>query len=141
VIVPLLHILLLGLSNDALSHFWDWLEECIEPLTPKEMQARNTALLAEIAVEEKEEEFKSLKHVLSTIDQDQLAINRLLKQRGLETEVRSQHLSCKASIQAGQVEARKKRDGCDIQLNKQRKSIPENCFCKRDISTEEMRTR
>jgi hypothetical protein len=37
-----------------------------------------------------------------------MAINRLLKQRGLETEVRKQHLSRKASIQAEQVEARKK---------------------------------
>jgi hypothetical protein len=34
------------------------LEEHIESLTPKEIQARNMALLAEIAVEEKEEEFK-----------------------------------------------------------------------------------
>jgi hypothetical protein len=49
------------------------------------------------------------------------AINRLLKQRGLETEVRKQHLSRKASIQAEQVEARKKRDDCDTQL-KQRKA-------------------
>jgi hypothetical protein len=40
----------------------------------------------------------------------------LLKQRGLETEVRKQHLSRKASIQAKLVEARGKRDDCDIQL-------------------------
>ena len=32
VILPLLHILL-GLSNDALAHYWDWLEERVEPLT------------------------------------------------------------------------------------------------------------
>ena len=77
-------------------------------MTTEEIQARNMALLAEIAVEEKEEEFKGRKEVLSTIVLERMAINRLLKQRGLETEVRKQHLSRKASIQAEQVEARKK---------------------------------
>jgi hypothetical protein len=95
-IVPLLHILF-GLSNDALSHFLDWFKERVEPLTTEEIQARNMALLAEIAVEEKEEEFKGWKEVLSTIVLEQMAINRLLKQRGLETEVRKQHPSRKAS--------------------------------------------
>jgi hypothetical protein len=80
------------LSNDALSHFWDWFEERVEPLTPEEIQARNMALLAEIAVEEKEEEFKGQKEVLSTITQEQMAINPFLKKRGLETEVRKQHI-------------------------------------------------
>jgi hypothetical protein len=89
----------------------------MEPLTPKEIQGRNmTLLLAEIAVEEKEEEFKTVKDVLLTILQEQMTINQLLKQRGLETEVRKQHLSRKASIQAKLVEARRKRDDCDIQL-------------------------
>jgi hypothetical protein len=134
VIVPLLHILL-GLSNDALSHFWDWFEEHVEPLTTEEIQARNMALLAEIAVEEKEEEFKGRKEVLSTIVLEQMAINWLLKQRGLETEVRKQHLSRKASIQAEQVEARKKRDDCDIQL-KQRKASQKTASAK---ETEQVR--
>jgi hypothetical protein len=58
-----------------------------------------------------------------------MAINRLLKQRGLETEVRKQHLSRKASIQAEQVEARKKRDDCDIQL-KQRKASQKTASAK-----------
>jgi hypothetical protein len=128
VTVPLLHIIL-GLSNDALSHFGDWFEEPVVPLTPKEIQARNMALLAEIAVEEKEEEFKSLKDVLSTIIRERMAINQLLKQRGLETEVRKQHLSHKASIQVAQVEARKKRDDCDIQL-KQRKASQKTASAK-----------
>jgi hypothetical protein len=104
VIVPLLHILL-GLLNDALLHFWDWFKEHAEPLTTEEIQAINMALLAEIAVDEKEEEFKGQKQVLSTMVLEQMTINRLLKQRGLETEVRKQHLSCIASIQAEQVEA------------------------------------
>jgi hypothetical protein len=44
----------------------------MEPLTPKEIQGRNmTLLLAEIAVEEKEEEFKTVKDVLLTILQAQ----------------------------------------------------------------------
>jgi hypothetical protein len=91
-------------------------------LTTEEIQARNMALLAEIAVEKKEDEFKGRKEVLSTIVLEQMAINRLLKQRGLETEVRKQHLRRKARIQAKQVETRKKRDDCDIQL-KQRTEI------------------
>jgi hypothetical protein len=108
VIVPLLHILL-SLSNDVLSHFWDSFEERVEPLTPEEIQARNMALLAEIAVEEKEDKLKGRKEVLLAIVQERMAVNHLLKQRGLETEVRKQHLSRKASIQAKQVEARKKK--------------------------------
>jgi hypothetical protein len=90
-------------------------------LTPEEIQARNMALLAEIAVKEKEDKIKGWKEVLSAIVQEQMAINQLLKQRGLETEVRKQHLSRKASIQAKQAEAQKKGDDCDIQL-KQRKA-------------------
>jgi hypothetical protein len=54
VILPLLHILL-GLSNDVLAHFWDWLEERVEPLTLEETQAWNMTLLAEIAIEEKDD--------------------------------------------------------------------------------------
>jgi hypothetical protein len=83
VIVPLIHILL-GLLNDALSHFWDWFEESDKPLTTEEIQARNMALLAEIAVEEKEEEFKGRKEVLSTIVLEQMAI------RGKEAASESQ---------------------------------------------------
>jgi hypothetical protein len=49
VILPLLHILL-GLSNDALTHFWHSLEERVQPLNPEEMYARNMALLTEIAI-------------------------------------------------------------------------------------------
>jgi hypothetical protein len=58
-----------------------------------------------------------------------MAINRLLKQRGLESGVRKQHLSRKASIQAEQLEARKKRDDCDIQL-KQRKASQKTASAK-----------
>jgi hypothetical protein len=43
------------------------LEECIESLTPEEIQARNMALLTEITVEEKDDEHKSLKDALSMI--------------------------------------------------------------------------
>jgi hypothetical protein len=100
VIVPLLHILL-GLSNDALSHFWDWFEERVEPLISEEVQARNMALLAEIAVDEKEDGFKGRKEVLSPIVQEQMASNQFL----FETEVRKQHSSQKESIIVKQVEA------------------------------------
>ena len=78
-------------------------------------------LLAEIAIEEKDDEFQSLKDVLSAIIQERMDINRLLKQRGLEMEVRTQLSTRKASIQAQELEARKNRDDCDIQL-KQRKA-------------------
>jgi hypothetical protein len=115
IIVPLLHILL-GLSNDALSHFWDWLEERVEPLTADEIQARNMTLLAEIAIEEKYEELKTLKEILTTIVQERIDINSSLKQRGLETDVRNQLRTRKASILSEEVEARKNRDECDIQL-------------------------
>ncbi len=96
-----------GLSNDLLSHYWDWLEERVEPLTGEETQARNMSILAEIAVEEKDDELMSHNDVLSGIVQDQIDINLLLRQRGLETKVRRQLLICKATIQSQEVEARK----------------------------------
>ena len=64
-------------------------------------------LLAEIAVEEKDKEVKSRKDVLSSIVQERMNVNRSLKQRGLEMEVKNQLLTHKASIQVQEVEARK----------------------------------
>jgi hypothetical protein len=113
IILPLLHILL-GLSNDALAHFWDWLEERVEPLTVEETQARNMTLLAEIAVEEKDDELQSLKDALLAIIQDRMDVNKLLRQRGLQMEVRAGLTNRKAGIQAEELDTRKLRDACDM---------------------------
>jgi hypothetical protein len=67
--------LLLGLSNDLLSHFRDWLEKWVEPLRPEETEARNMTLLAEIATEEAEEQLEQMKDALSRV---------IEKKKGLE---------------------------------------------------------
>ena len=90
--------------------------ERVEPLTADEIQARNMTLLAEIAVEEKDEEHKTMKEILMSIVQERIVINRSLKERGLETDIRNQLRTRKASILAEEVEARKNRDDCEIQL-------------------------
>jgi hypothetical protein len=75
VMLPRLH-LLLGLSNDLLSHFRDWLEERVEPLTPEETEARNMTLLAEIATEELEEQLKQMKDALSRVIEKRKDLNK-----------------------------------------------------------------
>jgi hypothetical protein len=51
VVIPLLHELL-GLGNDVMNMFRDWIDERMEPLTIEEMEARNMAIMAEISFEE-----------------------------------------------------------------------------------------
>jgi hypothetical protein len=85
IVLPRLH-LLLGLSNDSLSHFRNWLEERVEPLTPEETEARNMTLLAEIAIEEAEEQLEQMKDALSWEIEKRKDLNKEMRQRGLGRE-------------------------------------------------------
>lgn len=51
ILIPLLH-LVLGLGNDVMNFFRDFIEERIEPLLPEEEEARSMAIAAEIVYED-----------------------------------------------------------------------------------------
>ena len=51
ILVPILHILL-GLGNDVLAKFWDWVDERMEIKSDDLIQARNCHIMAEIALDE-----------------------------------------------------------------------------------------
>ena len=58
IVIPLLHITL-GLANNILNRFLDWLDETIEPLTLEEKEARTMTMLAEIAVKDATESLQN----------------------------------------------------------------------------------
>ena len=64
ILVPILHILL-GLGNDTLSKFWDWVDERVEKKSNELIQARNFHILADIAVDECKENVEAISNYLS----------------------------------------------------------------------------
>jgi hypothetical protein len=122
VLVPLLHILL-GLGNDLLDNFWSsWFDERVEVLKPDESEARHMALLAEIAVEEYEEKFESLKGEVNALVTERIQLNSTLNENGLEAEVVG-HLNEQKNIVLQTIEHKtRERDSVKIELTKRRSS-------------------
>jgi hypothetical protein len=83
VIVPILH-LLLGLRNDVLDSFWEWVDVCAEKLTLEEVEARQMTMLAELTLDEEVDKLKDGKIALEfLVVLERKSINDNLKTRGL----------------------------------------------------------
>ena len=78
IIIPVLHMML-GLANDILANFWDWVDERVEVLTTYEIEAQNMVLLAQIAVEDNNKVVVDAKNVIEDISLRRIDINEELK--------------------------------------------------------------
>ena len=78
IIIPVLHMML-GLANDILANFWDWVDKRVEVLTTDEIEARNMALLAEIAVDDNYKVVVDTTDMIKYISLRRLDINEELK--------------------------------------------------------------
>ena len=82
VIVPILH-LLLGLGNDILDSFWEWVDVHAEKLTLEEVEARQMTMLAELILDKEVDKLKDAKIDLEFLVVERKIINDSLKTRGL----------------------------------------------------------
>ena len=61
---------LIGLGNDLVNNFFKWIDFRVEQSTPNEIEARNMALLAAIAVDDTEEQLEQAKSDLAHVVAD-----------------------------------------------------------------------
>jgi hypothetical protein len=78
---------LLGLGNDLMNSFCDWIDERVDPLLPNELEARTMALMTEVAHKDMFEELEEMEIDLALNVAERMQINsELRKSRGLSTE-------------------------------------------------------
>ena len=77
-LLPLLHILL-GMGNNVMNRFFDWVEERVEPLTTDEIEARSMSLITEITSEESRDEFNTLRDKVVDMINERKKINEEIK--------------------------------------------------------------
>jgi hypothetical protein len=82
VIVPILH-LLLGLGNNILDSFWEWVDVRAEKLTLEEVEARQMTMLAELTLNEEVDNLKDAKIDLEFLVLKRKSISDELRTRGL----------------------------------------------------------
>jgi hypothetical protein len=75
--------LLIGLGNDILDNFWEWVDERVEKLTPEEIEARNMSMLAEITLDNENEKLTDATIDLEFLVLERQRLNDELKPRGL----------------------------------------------------------
>jgi hypothetical protein len=115
---PKLH-LLLGLGNNMVDKFMEWIEERMEPLTPEETEARNIALMSQLAFEEAEDSYE-------TISSD-LQLMTIIRQE-LNKEVREARGEEKNNLKQQKVEV-------DAQVDKMRAEKKEKETIMKDMKT------
>jgi hypothetical protein len=108
VIVPILH-LLLGLGNDVLDAFWEWVAVHTEKLTPEKVEARQITMLAEITLDKKVDEEKDAKIDLEFLVLKHKSIHDNLKMRGLAPVNRAALTTDKTTIVAKEKRLQSKR--------------------------------
>jgi hypothetical protein len=82
VLIPMLY-LLLGLGNNILDNFWEWVDERVEKLTPEEIEARNMSMLAKITLDDENEILTDATIDLEFLVLERQRLNDELKPRGL----------------------------------------------------------
>jgi hypothetical protein len=82
VLIPMLY-LLLGLGNNILDNFWEWVDERVEKLTPEEIEARNMSMLAKITLDDENENLTDATIDLEFLVLERQRLNDELKPRGL----------------------------------------------------------
>ena len=85
ILVPILHILL-GLGNDVLAKFLQWVDEQVEFKSEELIAAQHSLMLAEISTEACQDSLKTIDSDLSSAVQRRIALNKLLRVRDLEQD-------------------------------------------------------
>ena len=89
VVIPLLHITL-GLANNVLDSFLEWIDEMVEPMTKEEQQARTLAILAEIDLDNSVEQEHLHKESYKAKMDERQAVNAELQVRPLPVTCRDE---------------------------------------------------
>ena len=109
VLIPVLHIVL-GLGNDLVSNFFEWVDERIEIMTEEECNARYMCLLAEIALDNSKREKDDCINRLADKIHDRKNINEELKDKNIDLAIKENLLSYKSVILEEENELRLTRD-------------------------------
>ena len=78
IILPLLHITL-GLVNDACNAFFKWLDKSLEPMTAEEQEVQTMAIIAELAVDNGQEDLEHFEELLQETVRQQIDVNKALR--------------------------------------------------------------